>query len=328
MRTSETRTLPVGAVEFPHTIDNTIISTYKGCPWKARTMYMEHWKPRLLSVHLVAGKAFAAGLEVLRKKFFWEGCSIEDSLAYAIAEATRVYGPDDYGNPNKSLLRVQQGLIYYTEEFPLDREHFPPVELAGEAGLEFSFALPIPDPRFENRPFEHPETGEPLLYTGRADQIVHHRDSPNILWVEDDKTTSRLGATWGNQWKLRAQFSGYCWAAHQHEFPVVGTLVRGIAFYKNGYGQQEVLSRRPQHMLDDWLRVTQDTLIRMLHDYDRGYAPRDLSETCQAYGGCPLIDACANSPRASRFLSVDFKRRQWDPVRGLEINIVDGPADG
>ena len=55
---------------FPHTIDSTILSTYRACSQKAFRQYMEHWKPSEESVHLIAGGAFAKGLETARSTYF------------------------------------------------------------------------------------------------------------------------------------------------------------------------------------------------------------------------------------------------------------------
>ena len=52
------------------------------------------------------------------------------------------------------------------------------------------------------------------------------------LYIEDDKTTSQLGSSWGAQWDMRSQFTGYAWAARQSGLPIAGIIVRGISILK------------------------------------------------------------------------------------------------
>ena len=51
---------------FPHTFDSTMLSAFTSCPQKMFRTYVEHWKPKSESVHLIAGGAFAKGIEVAR----------------------------------------------------------------------------------------------------------------------------------------------------------------------------------------------------------------------------------------------------------------------
>ena len=44
---------------FPHAVDSTMLATFRSCPQKFFRQYVEHWKPKAESVHLVAGGAFA-----------------------------------------------------------------------------------------------------------------------------------------------------------------------------------------------------------------------------------------------------------------------------
>lgn len=51
---------------FPHAIDSTMLATFRSCPQKFFRQYIQHWKPKTESVHLIAGGAFAAGIEAAR----------------------------------------------------------------------------------------------------------------------------------------------------------------------------------------------------------------------------------------------------------------------
>lgn len=54
---------------FPSVFDSSMLSAWKTCPSLFAHSYLQHWKPKGESVHLVAGKAFAKGLEVARTAF-------------------------------------------------------------------------------------------------------------------------------------------------------------------------------------------------------------------------------------------------------------------
>ena len=66
---------------FPEVIDATLMHTIKACEGLAFRTFVEHWKPMGESVHLLAGRAFAAGLEEGRKAFWDEELNAEDSEA-------------------------------------------------------------------------------------------------------------------------------------------------------------------------------------------------------------------------------------------------------
>jgi hypothetical protein len=188
-------------VPFPAVLDSTIIAAFRSCPQKAFRTYLQHYKPKQTSIHLRAGAAYAAGLEAARLAFFAEGSNEEDAKAAGLQKLIETYG--DFECPAdsaKSLERMCGALEYYLDCWPLSTDKAVPIALpSGKRGVEFSFTEPID--------FPHPETGDPLLYVGRMDTVV---DFAGAVYGEDDKTTSQLGAKWGDQWNLRSQFTGYC----------------------------------------------------------------------------------------------------------------------
>ena len=61
---------------FPHAVDSTMLATFRSCPQKFFRQYVEHWKPKAESVYLVAGGAFASGIEAARRAFYEKGASV------------------------------------------------------------------------------------------------------------------------------------------------------------------------------------------------------------------------------------------------------------
>ena len=215
---------------------------------------MMHLKAFEGSVHLVAGGAYAAGLEVARKKYWGEHCKPDEALYYGTLELIRHYGEFDApeGSP-KTVNNMILALHEYFNHYGWDRDVIQPyLDESGQPAVEFSFALPIG--------VTHPQTGEDILYVGRYDMFGLYGGA---MYVVDEKTTSQLGKRWRQQWNLRSQFTGYCWAAQQYGYPVVGAVIRGLSILKYEFGHEQVIAPRPAHMLNDWLVTTQRTIWRM-----------------------------------------------------------------
>lgn len=298
---------------FPTVIDSSAMAAFRSCPRKFELEYLHHYKGMDESVHLHAGKAFARGLEVAREAFYVEGLSHDDAIARGIGALLEAYGsfecPDDSA---KSALRMAGALEYYFGAWPMTSESAAPTILAsGQRAIEFSFLEPLE--------FDHPQTGEPLLYSGRFDMIC---DYAGGLFGEDDKTTKQLGASWPNQWALRSQFTAYCWGAKQGGLPLQGMLVRGVSILKTKYDHLQAVTYRPQWMLDRWYEQTLRDLTRMRAMWEAEAFDYNLEESCNSYGGCMFKRVC-ESENPEPWLASGYQRRRWDPVLRVEEVLED-----
>lgn len=289
---------------FPLVWDSTTIGTLRSCPRKMFLQYMEHWKPGEDSVHLIAGGAFASGLEETRKAFYVDGLHPDDAIARGLGVLMKKYGtyeaPED--SP-KSWLRMAGALEYYFSEYPLGMDGAKPhIFGSGEHGIEFSFAEPLP--------VTHPETGLPLVYAGRSDMVA---DSFGGLFIYDDKTTSQLGPSWIRQWDLRSQFTGYCWAMRSHGFHPTGCVVRGVAILKTDYKTAQAITYRSDWEVDRWLAQVVRDIERAKVMWEEGYWDYNLDHACTEYGGCVFQRVC-KSPDPERWLKMGFHQRVWDPL--------------
>lgn len=288
---------------FPAVIDNSMRVAFAACPQKFFRGYLEGWQPQVPSVHLHAGKAFARGLEVTRREYYENTLPARDALEAGYAALIASYG--DFippANSNKTLDRMCGALVYYFDTFPLDSDRLVPHMHGGKAAVEFSFALPIP--------INHPTSGEPLLYSGRFDMLAKDGD---VVYVEDDKTASQLGPTWGKQWELNSQFAGYCWGAREFGYPVAGAVVRGISILKGGYGNANITVFFPEWHINRWYKQLLRDVERMITGYATGEWDFNLSTSCSNYGGCQFHNVCTtNDPE--RWLAAEFERRMYDPL--------------
>ena len=296
---------------FPEVVDSSMISHFKACPRKFFYEYICHWKPAQESVHPVAGKAFASGIEAARRAFFVERLPSLDAQAQGLRALFQEYGtfecPED--SP-KGPLKMAGALTYYFEQYPLGADGAVPERFGDRRGIEFSFLEPIPDST-------HPETGNPLLYSGRADMVAQAFGG---RFIYDEKTTSQLGATWANKWDHRSQFTGYCWGLRGFGIQPTGCVVRGVSILKADYGTAQAITYRSSWEVDRWLEMLQHQLTLMRQYWERDWWPMNLDDSCVAYGGCTFSRVC-KSQNPAGWLRIHFHRRKWDPVSRVETDL-------
>lgn len=304
---------------FPTIIDSTILATFKSCEMKAFRTYVEHWKRKGESIHLVAGAAYARGLEVARKAF-WDGGDSQDvAVAKGVGALITAYG--DFQPPegaSKTLDRMVGALEFYFSQCPFSREHrlgeqrdgkpykYPHVN---EHAIEFSFTTPLP--------VNHPQTGEPLIYSGRSDMIVEFADG---IYIWDDKTTSSLGQSWASSWDLRSQFTGYCWAARELGLRVDGVVANGTSILKTKFDFLRAITYRSEFQINQWLDNTVLVLERFIRSWERDTYEYNFDDACTSFGGCSLKEIC-KSFEPDQWLPMYFEKRIWDPIARTETLI-------
>ena len=72
-----------------------ILADFRSCPTKCARSHFQEWKPKLQSIHLHAGGAFAKGLEVTRRSFYEQGKGVEDSVSDGVRALLVAYGDFD-----------------------------------------------------------------------------------------------------------------------------------------------------------------------------------------------------------------------------------------
>lgn len=305
--------IPLEDITFPKMLDNTILSTFSKCPRQAYYAHFQHLAPKKTSIHLHAGKSFAVGMETYRKEYF-KTQSVETAQAKGLLALTQSYGfsPDRDEDPEwiasaKSYEGLACAYIHTTNNWPADADRLKPYVLEGEPAVEMSFALPLP--------LNHPDTGEPIIFHGRFDMLGTFGGA---VFVEDDKTTSQLGAQWSSQWDLRSQFTGYCVGAETFGVPVAGAIVRGTAILKTKITHAESITYRPKHLTEEWKKSTIALISQMFRAYKTKEFPTlgTFNESCNAYGGCSFKTLCLTD-RPENWLD-SYRRRVWNPANPEE----------
>lgn len=301
--------------KFPSVVDATMMNDWRTCQTLFMYAHRDDWKPQKHSIHLHAGAAFAHGLEAARRAFYEQGKDQETAVAVGVGALLEAYG--DFECPEgiaKTPERMAGALEYYFNvAWPLAEGAVPAIMPSGKRAIEFSFAQPLP--------FLNPDTQEPVIYAGRSDMIAAFSGG---IYIEDDKTTSQLGASWPKQWEMRAQFTGYCWAAREAGIKVTGSLIRGVSILKTKYDHAQAITNRPDWEIDRWLAQTLRDLEAMKLAYASGVWNFSLGEGCQSYGGCDFTQICkSNTPRD--WLPMYFERRHWDPLERTETPLEGMP---
>lgn len=291
--------------EFPQVWDSTMRAALVKCETYLNYAYFKSLRKPESGIHLHFGAAFAKGLEATRKSY-WER-SFPTTIARTDgAEAImRAWGDPalQEQHDRKNLANCLLAHDAYFNEYPLDSDHVTPHKIGKKYAIEMNFGLPIPGTR-------HPITGEPLIYAGRFDLLG---DMNEATFVVDEKTATSLGASWRNQWRLRSQFTGYCWGASQYGIPVQGAIIRGIGILKEKITFEQAIVTRPQWMIERWLDELRNDLNHAISAWERNRYRLNLDNSCTEYGGCAFLDLC-ESKEPERWES-NYEVKPWNPLK-------------
>lgn len=283
-----------------------MLTTLDSCERKFFYEYILKLAPLAISPDLHAGGAFAHGIEVVRRSYYEYKIPLEQALINGTRAMMEYWGGFEppYGHVKTCEAMIGALYYYFLEAFPIETDPLKPHVLAGGTpALEFSFSIPTQ--------VLHPETHDPLLFTGRCDMIGMYQDA--LLAIEDDKTTKQLGQSWAKQWRLRGQFLGYTYAAWEHDLPVELCVIRGISILKHGYGHMEVLETFPKWQVHRWWEQVQKKLQRAVDCYKRGDWSYSYGEACSSYGGCQFLPMELAVDPTSQYSF--YQRRDWNPLQ-------------
>lgn len=296
---------------FPEVIDSTMRGAFVSCPHKFYWEFIRRIGPKKLSIHLHFGACFARGLEVFRKEFYSRAHlhNYHEVHKLALGKALEAmilewgdYPPED--EEPKTLWHCMAALDFYFEVHPPFSDVIQPFRKADNSpAVEFSFALPLN--------ILHPETGEPILYAGRFDMLGVYDEE--LLYVVDEKTTGQMGPTWSSSWDLRAQFTGYVWAARTFGHQVAGAIARGVVIRKTGLDHGDAIIPVTDWQIERWKFQLERDIQRMISSWEESYWDYDLDSACTSYGGCGFKSLClSNNPE--RWIESSFAPRHWNPV--------------
>lgn len=255
--------------------DNSIIETHARCPRKAYYNYFRNRGHEGKNYVLLWGEAYHKFREVMIKNFIeadyvWS----DDHAMAAYAAAFAIYNED----PPIGHKREWATLARFKKTLELGTQHFLNELALGNRRVLFTeqpFTLALPSGR---------------RFGGRMDEILEWNSK---LWVRDYKTTSRMGATYGNAFDPNNQMTGYAWAARQLSGrPVSGVIIQSVYNTKNnGPSIHEFLTTRSEGIINQWVESIEAELDDIEKHIDENIWPmRTLS--CNDFSGCMFREAC------------------------------------
>jgi PD-(D/E)XK nuclease superfamily len=306
---------------LPRYIDSTMISCFRSCPQKFHNEFNLGLRPAAFSVDLHAGSAFATGIEAVGRAVHESGLSLEHAFARGHAAFLDAWGDfvPEKDTP-KTRERTWEAIEEYFATFPPLTDHIQPFMTNGRPTYEFTFAVPLEpctdevawraviDPDLRNRFPLHP-SGEPFVYCGRLDRLGQW--SGKIVG-QDEKTTTSIGTRWSDQWNLRSQFLGYCWALRQSGLAIDTIAVRGVGILKTKITIVEAIKTYSDMLINRWHDQLRRDMWRLRRAWDEGYFDFNLAEACTTYGGCSFNGLCA-SPQPESWHH-QFSVRRWNPL--------------
>ena len=315
-------------LEFPQTLDNTILSCASGCMREVFWAHMLHLKPKVPSIHLHAGKAYAAMLETFRQAYYDPDSPTHEDLDESIIPALRrfltVYGYDEeleaspgWIDSAKTPIRMLECFLQMLDEYGPKNNPVKPAIIDGKPAIELSFSIPLG--------INHPVHDDPILYHGRFDMIAEFREQ---YFVYDDKTCSQLGPKWPDQWEFRSQFTGYAVGAETYGVRIDGAIVLGHCIQKTQFKFAQPISYRKPYMKEQWWNDAHYMTHLVVESYKRAKADEEELGTlatrkhfpatgmfngqCEKYGGCAYRSLCSTE-HPKRWLS-NYVIRVWDPT--------------
>lgn len=304
--------------QFPDVIDNSLRKTLVKCETAARYQYIQGVRATGGSrVDLVAGAAFAKGMETMRRAYYEEADDPQVCLEKGLRALYEGYG--SFVPPvktNKTVERMAGALAFYAQECPLEDEKLIPLQLPdGKRAVEVSFNYELP--------IMHPDTEKPLSYAGRFDMLA--LDPYDVAWVVDEKTTSQMGEKWANQWPLDSQMTGYCWGATQFlrangfENEVGGAIINGIAIRLRDYEHSRFNAYRQPWELERWYEQMLRDIERLKHAYLNDDYNMALDHACAYYNNpCEYMPLCQSRNPERLMLGGGWQEVRWNPLTRSE----------
>ena len=276
------------------------------CEMKFYFEYCCQLSPLAINPDLHAGGALAHALEITRKAFYADDIPLEPAILMGISAMIEFWGDFEPPPKNpKTLVAMITAFEDYFREYPPADDLYQPLILAdGKPAIEFTFALPTR--------VRHPITGDPIVYAGRCDMISNYNNE--FICIVDEKTTKNFSWNYTEQWGMRQQFIGYCYAAQVYGFEDVRrALIRGIAIQITQIKHIQILEEYPQWKMDAWWETMQRKLERLVTSWTNQWFFHSYGDACTSYGNCTFLNTlCREEDPSDKF--GDFAHREWNPL--------------
>lgn len=227
-------------------------------------------------------------------------------LAFAVLHSSEWY--DDPNDAIRTMTNMEMSAILYIDERLPHMENWPlyvkdKKDEKSLVGIEQTFDVVL---EYEDK--RH------IRYIGTMDGLMIKQDKE--LYLDENKTASRLDDAWRMSFDMRHQVTGYCAAATT----IVGNTVfnariTGAKIKPTGRGEDiTVLEvKRDYNAINHWaawVRHTVDMYETYKDDYEN--APRYTHSCSRFYRSCSLLPFCADTPQG--------RAEQWEQMQAVEMS--------
>jgi hypothetical protein len=159
-----------------------------------------------------------------------------------------------------------------------------------------------------------------IRFVGRIDGVHCHRNDPNIPYVEENKTASRLGDAWEQSFEMSHQVTGYMAAAST----ILNTQlsmarIRGLCIPQprvyDTNGVSTVTVFRKSHQFTEWAKWVVHTVEMFLQHYDDPTNAPKYTHSCNRYfRPCSYIPLCTAPPEERVEIFNEMFDDEWSPL--------------
>lgn len=160
--------------------------------------------------------------------------------------------------------------------------------------------------------------GAPHAYAGKIDRIIELQGQ---YYVEDHKTTSRMGDYYFKQFELSNQMMGYVWIARKliPDIRIAGVRINAHCVLKRESKFARNVISFSDDRLEEWAENYANWVALLQNAYEKENFPGNYSECDGKYRICEYAEVCSMPPRLrDRVLEADFEIHPWNPLDSEE----------
>lgn len=244
--------------------------------------------------------------------------------------ASHPVAPTDHRTAERMLAVLQQ----YNERYQADDWHNKVIQHEGQPFIERPFKIELCTvPVNDNIPYNKSQLvvdsdhngwfdvrNIHVFFTGRIDTAI---EESRLIWVVDNKTSSRGGKEFTDAFRLSLQTRGYTWAL-QHILgrPVSGLIMNALVIKPptlkvfNNTELDRVTYHYSQDSLEEWFDNMQHIVADFIGSLHRGFFPQTALSFISPCAKCDYSENC-QLPRDQRMTDLRsdiFRDVTWNPI--------------
>lgn len=274
------------------TYDFTTIDVFQTCRKKMEFWGIRHLMPKTKSPALRFGGAIHEALDV-----YYDGKPLDNVLQKFKESYNEVEGEE--------LRTVENGIKLLTWYSTIYKDDVVKILLRPES----AFAFDLGD----------------FLYAGKIDLVVEWGGE---MWIMEHKTTTRLGASYADQFQLDKQITGYIVAAEQHMKRECAGCILNVLEPWNDVQRVSSRTKAPeQHFMRFPITRSKELKERFLLNISRivrdiewcrsnnEWMEAEKKEVCTYYNRkCQYFDICRFGEN-EQLIKNDYMVEEWNPLK-------------